>query len=80
MHSFFKSEKELSVGDIVLMLSDGAVGDDCGWIHDELLSWNTADMNDLAGHIVRLAHLRSDEKTRDDITAVAVKINRNVDR
>ena len=77
---FFKSEKELSVGDIVLMLSDGAVGEDCGWIHDELLSWNTADMNDLAGHIVRLAHLRSDEKTRDDITAVAVKINRNVDR
>lgn len=75
---FFKSEKELSVGDIVLMLSDGAVGEDCGWIHDELLSWNTANMDDLACHIVRLAHLRMTDKNRDDITAVAVKINRNL--
>ena len=74
---FWKSEKELSAGDIVLMLSDGAVGEDCGWISDELLSWNTADMDDLAGHIVRLASLRMTDKTRDDITVAAIKLGYN---
>ena len=71
---FWKSEKELSAGDIVLLLSDGAVGEDCGWISDELLSWNTADMDDLAGHIARLASLRMTDNTKDDITVVAVKL------
>ncbi len=74
---FWKSEKELSAGDIVLMLSDGAVGEDCGWISDELLSWNTADMDDLAGHIVRLASLRMTDNTRDDITVAALKLGYN---
>ncbi|MBQ1243174.1 MAG: SpoIIE family protein phosphatase, partial [Clostridia bacterium] len=71
---FFKAEKELQAGDIVLLLSDGATVGDCGWINDELLSWNTGSMNDLACHIVRLANLRAEENCRDDITAVAVKI------
>lgn len=71
---FFKAEKELHTGDIVLMLSDGATVGDCGWINDELISWNTGSMNDLACHIVRLASLRTSENNRDDITAVAVKI------
>lgn len=74
---FFKAHKDLEVGDIVLLLSDGATSCDCGWIHDELLSWNTGSMNDLACHIVRLAHLKTPENNRDDITAVAVKITRN---
>lgn len=74
---FWKSEKELSAGDIVLMLSDGAAGEDCGWISDELLSWSTADMDDLAGHIARLARLRMTENNRDDITVVAVKLGYN---
>ena len=71
---FWKSEKELSAGDIVLLLSDGAVGEDCGWISDELLSWNTADMDDLAGHMARLASLRMTDNTKDDISAVAIKL------
>ncbi len=75
---FFKTEKELQTGDIVLMVSDGATTGDCGWINDELLSWNTGSMNDLACHIVRLANLRVSDNNRDDITAVAVKINRNI--
>ena len=74
---FWKSEKELSAGDIVLLLSDGAVGEDCGWIADELLSWSTADMDDFAGHIARLAHLRMTDNCKDDITVVAVKLGYN---
>lgn len=66
----------LSPGDIVLMVSDGVTGEDCGWINDELLSWSTNNMEDLAGHICSLAALRSNEETRDDITAVALKISK----
>ena len=66
----------LSPGDIVLLVSDGVTGEDCGWINDELLSWSTNSMEDLAGHICSLASLRSDEASRDDITAVALKISK----
>ena len=58
------------------MVSDGVTSEDCGWINDELLSWSTNNMEDLAAHIASLAKLRSNHQNRDDITALAVKINR----
>lgn len=69
-----KTVKHLMGGDIVLLVSDGVTAGDCGWINDELLAWSTNNMNDLASHIASLAKLRSDEKTADDITVLAVKI------
>ena len=66
----------LSPGDIILLVSDGVTSEDCGWINDELLSWSTNNMEDLATHICSLASLRSNESSRDDITAVALKITR----
>lgn len=67
----------LSPGDIILLVSDGVTAEDCGWINDELLSWSTNNMQDLACHIASLAKLRSNKDTRDDITVAAVKISRN---
>jgi stage II sporulation protein E len=67
---------KLSSGDIVLLVSDGVTDEDCSWINDELLSWSTNSMDDLAGHICSLAALRSDKNSRDDITAVALKISK----
>ncbi len=67
----------LEEGDIVLLMSDGVTQGDCVWISDELLAWSTNDMEALAQHIVNLASLRQDELTRDDLTAVAVKVSRN---
>ena len=72
--SFAKTAVSLKAGDIVLLVSDGITAGDCGWINDELLSWSTNNMEDLAGHIVQLAALRQDRLTGDDLTAVAVKL------
>ena len=69
-----KTVYNLEAGDIVLLVSDGITAGDCGWINDELLSWSTNNMDDLAGHIVELAALRQDRFTGDDLTAVAVKL------
>ncbi len=72
--SFAHTDTTLRSGDIVLLVSDGITAGDCGWINDELLSWSTNNMEDLAGHIVQLAALRQDSLSGDDLTAVAVKI------
>ena len=72
--SFAKTTCSLKTGDIVLLVSDGITSGDCGWINDELLSWSTNNMEDLAGHIVELAALRQDRFTGDDLTVVAVKL------
>lgn len=69
-------EKELKKGDIILLLSDGVTNSDCGWINDELLAWSKSDMQSLASHIASLAALRSESATRDDITVVALKIEK----
>lgn len=74
---FKKSVFTLKAGDIVLLVSDGITAEDCGWINDELLSWSTNNMEDLACHIVELAALRQDKFTADDLTAVAVKLVKN---
>ncbi len=71
-----KQTAMLTSGDIVLLVSDGVTAKDCAWINDELLSWSTDSMDDLAGHITSLALLRSDKGARDDITAVAVKLKK----
>lgn len=74
---YSKTAFSLKHGDIVLMVSDGITAEDCGWINDELLSWSTNNMDDLACHIVELAALRQDRFTGDDLTAVAVKLVKN---
>lgn len=71
-----REERELKKGDIILMLSDGVTNRDWGWINDELLAWSRSDMQSLASHIASLAALRSESSTRDDITVVALKIER----
>lgn len=71
-----REEKKLKKGDIVLLLSDGVTNSDCGWINDELLAWSKNDMHSLACHIASLAALRSESSSRDDITVIAVKIEK----
>lgn len=68
------SVAELEKGDIVLIVSDGVTAEDNGWIEDELLSWSTDNMQELATHIADMARLRSLPDNPDDITAIALKV------
>lgn len=74
---FSKARFSGEAGDIILLLSDGVTQTDHGWINDELLSWSTNSMQELSAHILRLATLRRDTATADDMTVVAVKIERD---
>ncbi|MBQ8502991.1 MAG: SpoIIE family protein phosphatase [Clostridia bacterium] len=74
---FAKESVTMEVGDIILVVSDGVTANDCGWISDELLSWSTNSMGDLARHIVSLADLRNEKRTADDLTVLAVKLMNN---
>ncbi len=75
--SFSKTRFTGEAGDIILLISDGVAQTDCGWISDELLSWSTNNMEELSMHILKLASLRTDKQSADDMTVVAVKIERN---
>lgn len=73
---FAHSSAELKRGDIILMLSDGATSDEGNWIEDELLSWSTDNMQELANHIADMARLKSLPSASDDITAIAMKVKK----
>lgn len=75
--SFAKSKFTAEPGDIILLLSDGVTQGDWGWISDELLCWSTSNMEDLSMHILKLAAMRTEKATADDMTVVAVKLERN---
>ncbi len=74
--AFAYEERQLRRGDIVLLVSDGVTSQDCSWINDELLAWSKSDMQSLSAHIASLARLRSEKTVRDDITVVALRVER----
>lgn len=71
---FAEEECQLTDGDIVLMLSDGAKGESDGWIKETLLCWSTDNMQELATHIADMARMKNEKSFPDDITVLAVKI------
>ncbi len=73
---FSKAEASLEKGDIILMVSDGVLGENSGWIQQELKLWENSDSpQSLAEFIVESACERKLSKHRDDMTAVAVYID-----
>lgn len=72
---FEKENAALEKGDIILMVSDGILGECNGWIQQELKLWNReASPQKLAQFIVESACERKLSKHRDDMTAVAVYV------
>lgn len=72
---FEKISLPLESGDVVLMVSDGILGECNGWIQQELKLWDTGSSpQKLAQFIVDSACERKLTKHRDDMTAVAIYI------
>ena len=73
--NFSKATATLSKGDIILMVSDGILGDCNSWISHELKAWDTVKSPDeLAEFIVNSACERKIGKHIDDMTAIAVYV------
>lgn len=70
---FDHTQTTLSTGDMIVMLSDGALTDGTDWIGVELEVWNRGSAQQLADHLADYARRRCTDGRGDDIT-VAVAI------
>ena len=64
------------VGDIVVMLSDGASVTGTDWIRAEIESWKDGSAQHLATHLCECAKRRRNGDREDDITILAAIINK----
>ena len=73
---FASASAVLESGDTVLMVSDGILGENSGWIQQELKMWEPEENppQKLAQLIVESACERKISKHRDDMTAAAIYI------
>lgn len=71
---FAKESLNLNHGDRILMVSDGALFADDGWLCDMLKGWQEASAKDFASLVVNEAMKRRNDGFDDDITAVAINI------
>lgn len=69
--AFDRASVKIKVGDIVLLMSDGATGEGTDWIRTELEAWQDGDAEDLATHICECAKRRRSDDHEDDITVMA---------
>ena len=74
---FDKATIRLKKGDILLMLSDGAVSEGTEWICAELEAWGDGDAKELSEHIAMCAKRRREDNHEDDITVMAAIIEKN---
>lgn len=73
---FATASARLGKGDIILMASDGALGDNVEKIKQDLRSWGNGEPDELARFIVNSACERRLGKRRDDMTAIAIYIKK----
>lgn len=71
---FTCTEDELSEGDIIVMVSDGAIATGEDWIERMISGWDDGSMEQLSNSIVDEAVSRRNDGHDDDITAIAMRI------
>lgn len=69
---FAKSSDSLSEGDLLLLMSDGALSSGCDWICDEAEKWDGRIPQELAETIVSQAIAKRNDGHDDDITVLAL--------
>ena len=68
-------ERELTEGDLVVMISDGVMVSGTGWLADMVLNWDESENpNLLAERITEEAQKRRSDGHEDDITALALVV------
>jgi len=74
--NFSKANASLEKGDVIVMVSDGVLGENNNWIQQELKIWDyqTSSPQSLAQMIVNSASERKTLRHRDDMTAVAIYV------
>lgn len=73
---FDRATVKCKIGDIVLLMSDGAVTGGTDWIRAELEAWQSGSAQDLAEHIGECAKRRRNDNHEDDITVLAAILNK----
>ena len=75
---FDKATVKLYPGDVVVMVSDGAVSEGTEWLCAEIESWRDGNAQSLAEHLMKCARRRRSDNHDDDITVMAAMIERAV--
>ncbi len=66
------------IGDIVVLMSDGATSEGCDWIRNEIETFKDGKAQDLAEHLCMCARRRRTDKREDDITVLCAILNKAV--
>lgn len=75
---FDKAAVKCKIGDIIVLMSDGATSEGTDWIRAEIESWQDGSAQDLAEHLCACAKRRRTEKRQDDITVLCAILNKAV--
>ncbi|MBQ4119646.1 MAG: SpoIIE family protein phosphatase [Clostridia bacterium] len=67
---FDKAVVKCRIGDIVVLMSDGATTEGTDWIRAEVESWRDGTAQDLSDRLCLCARRRGSEKRKDDITVM----------
>ena len=74
---FDKAVVKCKIGDIVILMSDGAVTGGTDWIRAEVEAWQTGSAKDLAERIGECAKRRRTDNHEDDITVLVAILNKS---
>lgn len=75
---FDKATIRICEGDIVLMMSDGAISEGTDWIRSELEAFGDGTAEELAERICRCAFRRRTDNHEDDITVMAAIVSKAI--
>lgn len=76
--SFDKATVKCKIGDIVVLMSDGAACEGIDWIKKEIESWSDGTAEELAERICEGAKRRRSDNHQDDITVMTAILKKSV--
>lgn len=75
---FDKACVKCKIGDIVVLMSDGAVNDGTDWLREEIEHWTDGSAQDLAERLCEGAKRRRTDTHEDDITVLTAILKKSV--